>query len=113
MTMTRQGGAVEVTHYIGRTGLGPHRAAPGNLRGFMERREPVVRVPGMRATPTRAAPEATDSFESFYRGQVDTIYRALALTITDHGLAREATDEAMLRAYVQWSTVGGYESPSG
>jgi RNA polymerase sigma factor (sigma-70 family) len=87
--------------------------ATGNLPGFMERREAVARVPGMRATAPRAAPEATDSFESFYRGQVDTIYRALAMTLTDPGLAREATDEAMLRAYVRWSTVGGYENPSG
>lgn len=79
----------------------------------MERRGAVARVPGMRATAIRAAPEDTDSFESFYRGQVDTIYRALALTLTDSSLAREATDEAMLRAYVRWSTVGGYENPSG
>lgn len=79
----------------------------------MERRGVVARVPGMRATATRAALEDTESFESFYRGQVDTIYRALALTITDPWLAREATDEAMLRAYARWSTVGGYENPSG
>jgi RNA polymerase sigma factor (sigma-70 family) len=67
----------------------------------------------MRASATRAAPEDTDSFESFYRGQVDTIYRALALTLNDPGLAREATDEAMLRAYTRWSAVGDYDNPSG
>ena len=67
----------------------------------------------MRATATGAAPADTDSFESFYRGQVDTVYRALALNLTDSGLAREATDEAMLRAYARWSTVGAYENPSG
>lgn len=67
----------------------------------------------MRASATRSAPAATDSFESFYRGQVDIVYRALALTLGDSGLAREATDEAMLRAYTRWSTVGSYDNPSG
>jgi RNA polymerase sigma-70 factor (ECF subfamily) len=68
----------------------------------------------MKATAaTRAAPEHAGSFESFYRGQVDIVYRALALTLTDPGLAREATDEAMLRAFARWSTVGGYDNPSG
>jgi DNA-directed RNA polymerase specialized sigma24 family protein len=80
---------------------------------LMERRGAVARVPGMRATATRAAPKDTHSFESFYRGQVDTVYRALALTLTDSGLAREATDEAMLRAYARWPIVGGYDNPSG
>jgi DNA-directed RNA polymerase specialized sigma24 family protein len=61
----------------------------------------------------RAAPEDTESFESFYRGQVDIVYRALALTLTDPGLAREATDEAMLRAFARWSTIGRYDNPSG
>jgi RNA polymerase sigma-70 factor (ECF subfamily) len=68
----------------------------------------------MRPTAaSRAAPKDTDSFEHFYRGQVDIVYRALALTLTDPGLAREATDEAMLRAFARWSTVGNYDNPSG
>jgi RNA polymerase sigma-70 factor (ECF subfamily) len=68
----------------------------------------------MRATAAaRAAAEDTGSFERFYRGQVDTVYRALALTLTDPALAREATDEAMLRAFARWSTVGGYDNPTG
>jgi RNA polymerase sigma factor (sigma-70 family) len=87
--------------------------ATGEVPGGMERCWPVARVSSVRATAPRAAPGDTDSFVSFYRGQVDTIYRALALTLTDPGLAREATDEAMLRAYARWSTVGGYENPSG
>lgn len=79
----------------------------------MERWGALARVPGMRATAAaRAAPEDTDSFESFYRGQVDIVYRALALTLTDAWLAREATDEAMLRAFARWSTVGRYDNPS-
>lgn len=41
------------------------------------------------------------------------MYRALALTLADVGLAREATDEAMLRAYTRWPVVGGYDNPSG
>ena len=70
----------------------------------------------MRPTASRAAPEAmvdADSFESFYRGQVDIVYRALALTLGDSELAREAADEAMLRAYVRWSAVCGYDNPGG
>src|SRR4051794_22687719 len=62
-----------------------------------ERLTPSARVPGMRATAGGAAPPAgvdEASFESFYRGQVDTVYRALALTLGDVELAREATDEA-------------------
>jgi RNA polymerase sigma factor (sigma-70 family) len=54
-----------------------------------------------------------ESFESFYRGQVDVVYRALALTLGDSELAREATDEAMLRAYVRWSAVSGYDNAGG
>jgi RNA polymerase sigma factor (sigma-70 family) len=54
-----------------------------------------------------------DSFESFYRGRVDSVYRALAVTLGDVGLAREATDEAMLRAYTRWEVVGSYDSPAG
>ena len=52
-------------------------------------------------------------FESFYAGQVDRVYRALAVAVGDPDLAREATDEAMLRAYARWSRVGAYDNPGG
>lgn len=54
-----------------------------------------------------------DSFENFYRGQVDSLYRALAVTLGDFGVAREVTDEAMLRAYTRWEVVGAYDNPAG
>jgi DNA-directed RNA polymerase specialized sigma24 family protein len=72
----------------------------------------------MRPAPTPSAPARADtgseeSFEAFYRGQVDTVYRALAVTLVDPHLAREAADEAMVRAYAAWSRVGTYDNPAG
>ncbi len=75
-----------------------------------------MRVPGMKATATAEEPTtviAADSFEGFYRGQVDIVYRALALVLADAALAREATDEAMLRAYTRWHVVGTHNNPGG
>ena len=40
----------------------------------------------MEVAPTAAVP--ADSFESFYRGQVDSLYRALAVTLGDFNVAR-------------------------
>ena len=53
------------------------------------------------------------SFEAFYRDSYHRIARALAYTLFDTDLAREACDEAMVRAYARWSTVKSYEDPSG
>jgi RNA polymerase sigma-70 factor (ECF subfamily) len=58
--------------------------------------------------PTRSEP-----FEEFYRGQGDAVYRALAVALGDPDLAREATDEAMLRAYARWQRVGAMDNPGG
>jgi RNA polymerase sigma-70 factor (ECF subfamily) len=46
-----------------------------------------------------------DSFERFYSSAWPTVYRALVVAIGDHDLAREAVDEAMVRAYARWRTV--------
>jgi RNA polymerase sigma-70 factor (ECF subfamily) len=54
-----------------------------------------------------------DSFESFYTASVDRIYRALAVTLGDVHLAREAADEAMARAFVRWGQVAGFDNPGG
>jgi RNA polymerase sigma factor (sigma-70 family) len=54
-----------------------------------------------------------DSFESFYAASVDRVYRALAVTLGDAHLAREATDEAMARAFVRWGQVAGCDNPGG
>ncbi|MFF5234640.1 hypothetical protein [Dactylosporangium sp. NPDC000521] len=50
-----------------------------------------------RQTATRR-----DDFESFYRFEADRLHRALAVTLGDPQLAREAADEAMARIYANW-----------
>lgn len=52
-------------------------------------------------------------FETFYASGRDEVYRTLAVTLRNSELAREATDEAMVRAYSRWSKVRYYENPSG
>jgi RNA polymerase sigma factor (sigma-70 family) len=60
-----------------------------------------------------AAPVAArvEPFEVFYRAQADRVYRALALTLGHDDLAREATDEAMTRAYARWARIGSLDNP--
>lgn len=65
---------------------------------------------------TVAAPRPVDSpedFAAFYRMEVDRVYRALAVTLGDWSLAREATDEAMARAYARWGRVSRCDNPGG
>lgn len=62
------------------------------------------------AEPVEAAVEP---FEAFYRGHVERVYRALAVTLSDPQLAREAADEAMARAYAHWRRVRGLDNPGG
>lgn len=52
-----------------------------------------------------------ESFEDFYASHLDRVYRALTVALADSELAREAADEAMLRAYARWSRVGSYDNP--
>ena len=54
-----------------------------------------------------------DSFERFYTDNWQSVYRALAVGIGDIDLAREATDEAMVRAYERWRTVSHMANPGG
>jgi RNA polymerase sigma-70 factor (ECF subfamily) len=85
--------------------------------------EPVVdREPVPERGPTAggaAGEPATDRtagvepFEAFYRAQVDRVYRALAVTLGDPHLAREAIDETMARAYAHWRRVRGLDNPGG
>lgn len=53
-----------------------------------------------------------DGFSAFWSRERDQLRRALALSLGDIGLATEAVDEAMMRAYQHWSRVSGYESPA-
>jgi DNA-directed RNA polymerase specialized sigma24 family protein len=52
-------------------------------------------------------------FETFYRSEREPLYRALALTLSDAELAREAVDEAMVRAYQRWGHLRTYDNPAG
>ncbi|HEY8471157.1 MAG TPA: sigma factor-like helix-turn-helix DNA-binding protein [Natronosporangium sp.] len=61
----------------------------------------------------RPSAEAAEPFEAFYRAAVDRVYRALVVTLGDPQLAREATDEAMTRAYANWARVRTLENPGG
>jgi len=64
-----------------------------------------------RAVPNARTAEASEPFEAFYRAQVERVYRALAVTLGNPTLAREATDEAMARAYAHWPRVSGRDNP--
>jgi DNA-directed RNA polymerase specialized sigma24 family protein len=52
-------------------------------------------------------------FEAFYREAYTDIARALTATLGDFDLAQEATDEAMVRAYVRWDKIRAYDNPGG
>ncbi len=53
------------------------------------------------------------SFEGFYQMHHDSVYRPLSVSLRDASLAREATDEAFVRAYERWETVKDYDNPVG
>ena len=63
--------------------------------------------------PVTAGPGGVGSFEDFYRAQADRVYRALAVTLGNPHLAREATDEAMARACAHWRRVSQLDNPGG
>jgi DNA-directed RNA polymerase specialized sigma24 family protein len=52
-------------------------------------------------------------FELFYAERRDEVYRTLAVSLRNAELAREATDEAMARAYSRWGKVSRLTNPSG
>ena len=94
---------------------------------------PVHDPPVAYATPTESGPtdpppaeissESIDltvvnidsprDFEAFYREGYADIARALTATLGDFDLAQEATDEAMVRAYVRWDKIRSYDNPGG
>ena len=61
----------------------------------------------------RTLASKSGSFESFYQGSRDRLYRALALTLGDADVAADAVDEAMTRALERWDEVARYENPAG
>lgn len=64
-------------------------------------------------TDQPVAPADVGSFEEFYRAQADRVFRALAVTLGDADLARDATAEAMARAYTRWPRVSQVDNPGG
>ena len=54
-----------------------------------------------------------DDFEGFYRNRWDELYRTLAVTLRNPDLAREAVDEAMVRALERWRHVRRTSNASG
>lgn len=52
-------------------------------------------------------------FDDFYRTHYESVATALAISLGGQDLGREATDEAMTRAYGKWSTVSRYDNPAG
>lgn len=67
----------------------------------------------MDVSPSQFLPPDEHSFEAFYRAQADRVYRALAVTLGDPQLAREAADEAMARAFARWPGVRSLHNPGG
>ena len=58
-------------------------------------------------------PDGGEAFAVFYRDHYANVARALSYTLGDVDLGREATDEAMARAYARWAKIRDYESPAG
>ncbi len=72
------------------------------------------------ATSETSAPEFIDThappqlaFDDFYAANVESVARALGLTLGDHELGLEAADEAFTRAFSKWSQVSRYDNPAG
>lgn len=63
--------------------------------------------------PARVAVSADSTFEVFYRTEADGLYRALTVAIGNADLAREATDEGLVRAYQHWRKISDYDNPAG
>lgn len=72
-----------------------------------QRIEPVVVAAGSDAEPEY------DSFAEFYAANRRSVLAALALTLRDRELARDAAAEGMARACQHWSKVRTYRNPSG
>ena len=89
-----------------RVGLGPE---PGDLEIL------VVPVDPDEGPPPSAAyaPDGGEAFTEFYRADYANIARALGYTLGNVDLGREATDEAMARAYARWDKIRDYDSPAG
>jgi DNA-directed RNA polymerase specialized sigma24 family protein len=60
----------------------------------------------------RVVPAPLD-FATFYEREYAAVAGALAYTLGDTALGREAADEAMARAFARWSSIREYDNPGG
>lgn len=74
---------------------------------------PSTSTDGARAGGLLPAGEGKRMFAAFYDLHGDEIFRGLLLTLGDAELARDATQEAMARAWRSWSAVHTYANPAG
>jgi len=75
--------------------------------------EPRPRIePVVIGEHSDVAPEY-GSFADFYAANRRSVLAALALTLRDRELARDAAAEGMARAYQHWAKVGTCRNPSG
>ncbi len=68
------------------------------------------------ATTANAAPATrlrTDDFDEFCVAVQPSLARALALTLNDAELGRDAAAEGLTRAWARWSSVSAMDNPAG
>jgi RNA polymerase sigma-70 factor (ECF subfamily) len=68
---------------------------------------------GSPLPPAAHVPDGGVAFAEFYRADYANVARALSYTLGSVDLGREATDEAMARAYARWNKIRDYDSPAG
>jgi RNA polymerase sigma-70 factor (ECF subfamily) len=73
----------------------------------------MARDVGPPPRPVEQCVRGAETFEDFYRVHAERVYRALVVTLADVHLAKEATDEAMARAYARWDSLARMENPGG
>ena len=78
----------------------------------MEPPRSLMRVSAVKGTSDVEASVSADRFRDLH-AQRDRLYRAVALVVGDVGLAADAIDEAMARAYARWDRIEDYSSPEG
>lgn len=57
--------------------------------------------------------DVQEGFVAFYRRAWPEVYRGVAVAVGHSDLGKEATDEAMTRAYARWRKVSRMENPEG
>lgn len=83
---------------------------PATIGEPRPRREEVPRMIGEMTFPVS---DSVADFDEFYVAARRAVGRALAVTLRDVDLAADAVDEAMVRAYQRWETVGRLDNPAG